>query len=40
MGDINLKNNDSVLLYSKISGLDSQVVCGGSSVSIRYLRTT
>ena len=33
MGDINLKNNGSVLLYSKISVLDSQFMFGGSSIS-------
>ena len=39
MGDINLKNNSSVLMYSKISGLDSQFMFGGSSMSIRYSTT-
>ena len=36
MGDINLKKNGSVLLHSKISGLDSHFMFGGSSMSIRY----
>ena len=40
MGDINLKKNDSVSLYSKISGLDSHFIFGGSSMSIRYSKTT
>ena len=40
MGDINLKNNGSVLLYSKISVLDSQFMFGGSSISFRYSTTT
>ena len=35
MGDINLKKNGSVLLYSKITGLDSYYMFGGSSISIR-----
>ena len=35
MGDINLKKNGSVLLYSKISGLDLDFIFGGSSMSIR-----
>ena len=40
MGDINLKKNDSVLLYSKIPGLDSHFMLGGSSMSTRYSKTT
>ena len=40
MGDINLKKNGSVLLHSKISGLDSHFMFGGSSMSIRYWKTT
>ena len=35
LGDINLKRNGSVLLYSKISGLDLDFIFGGSSMSIR-----
>ena len=40
MGDVNLKNNDSVLLYSKISGLDPQIMFDGSSMSIVCSTTT
>ena len=40
MGGIILKKNGSVLLYLNISGLDSHFMFGGSSISIRYLKTT
>ena len=40
MGDVNLKNNGSVLLYSKISGLDPQIMFDGSSMSIICSTTT
>ena len=39
MVDINFKKNGSVLLYLKISGLDSHLTFGGSSISIRYSKT-
>ena len=40
MGDIKLEKNDSVLLYSKISGLDSHFMFGGGFMSIRYSKIT
>ena len=39
MVDINFKKNGSVLLNLKISGLDSHLMFGGSSISIRYSKT-
>ena len=39
MVDIKLNKNGSVLLHSKTSGLDSQFMFGGSSLSIRYSKT-
>ena len=40
MCDTNLKKNGSVLLYSKITGLDCHFMFDGSSMSIRYSKKT
>ena len=40
MGDINLKENGSVLLHLNVSGLDPHFMFDGSSTTIRYSKTT